>query len=58
MRNVLRNWFAEYFSDEEAVILFFALLISFGVVLILGKMLAPVFTALILALNFLPEDKL
>lgn len=49
MRNVLRNWFAEYFSDEEAVILFFALLISFGVVLILGKMLAPVFTALILA---------
>lgn len=49
MLNVLSNWFSEYFSDEEAVILFFALLISFGVVLILGNMLAPVFTALILA---------
>lgn len=49
MLNVLRNWFSEYFSDEEAVILFFILFISFAVVFILGKMLAPVFTALILA---------
>lgn len=49
MIKVLGNWFSEYFSDEEAVILFFALLISFAVVFFLGTMLAPVFTALILA---------
>jgi len=49
MHKVISSWFSEYFSDEEAVILFFALLISFGVIFWLGEMLAPVFSALILA---------
>ena len=49
MHKVISGWFSEYFSDEEAVVLFFALLISFGVIYWLGEMLAPVFTALILA---------
>ncbi|WP_306418312.1 AI-2E family transporter [Saccharospirillum mangrovi] len=46
---VIQGFFQRYFSDEEAVILFI-LLVLFGlVVYALGQVLAPVFTAVILA---------
>ncbi|MBZ2189908.1 AI-2E family transporter [Alcanivorax sp. JB21] len=49
MMNVIRNWFRAYFSDEEAVYLFFLLAGGLLVILFFGGMLAPVLTALVLA---------
>ncbi|AFJ03095.1 Putative permease PerM (YfgO) [Methylophaga frappieri] len=49
VRSMLKNWAAHYFSDEEAVILLLVLLLGFAIVIWLGGMLAPFFTALILA---------
>jgi len=49
MLKILNGWFNQYFSDEEAVLLLFLLVASFVVVLVFGQMLAPVFTAMVLA---------
>ncbi len=49
MRAVITRWFRTYFSDEEAVYLFFFLLGGLLFVLFLGRMLAPVLAALVLA---------
>lgn len=49
MLKILNGWFNQYFSDEEAVLLLFLLASSFVVVLVFGQMLAPVFTAVVLA---------
>ncbi|MDO8826743.1 AI-2E family transporter [Methylophaga sp.] len=49
LRAVFKNWAERYFSDEEAVILLIVLVIGFAVIIWLGGMLAPFFTALIIA---------
>ena len=49
LRAIFNNWAERYFSDEEAVILLIMLVLSFAAVIWLGKMLAPFFTALVLA---------
>lgn len=49
MLKILNGWFNQYFSDEEAVLLLILLGASFAVVLLFGTMLAPVFTAIVLA---------
>ena len=49
MIEVLRSWFHRYFSDEQAVSLLVVLVVGLLVVLLFGKMLAPVFTALVIA---------
>ena len=49
MKDILSRWYHRYFSEEEAVILFFMLLAAFAVTLSFGDILAPVFIAVILA---------
>ncbi len=46
---VVRNWFHRYFSDPQAILLAVLLMIGFTVVLNLGKILAPVLTAIVVA---------
>lgn len=46
---VIQGFFQRYFSDEEAVILFIFLVLFGLVVFSMGQVLAPVFTAVILA---------
>ncbi|MEX2322124.1 MAG: AI-2E family transporter, partial [Saccharospirillum sp.] len=46
---VVQGFFSRYFSDEEAVIFFILLMLSILLVYSLGRVLAPVFTAVILA---------
>jgi putative permease len=47
--NPIRNWFRQFSSDPQAVILALLLVTGFVIVLTLGQMLAPVFAALVLA---------
>ena len=49
MKQIVSQWVKQYFSDPEAV--FFALLVILGLSILIftGKMLAPVFAALVLA---------
>ncbi|GHC23062.1 AI-2E family transporter [Aidingimonas halophila] len=49
LRKLLKNWIERYFSDEEAVILLVVLLLGFAAVIWFGRMLAPFFTALVIA---------
>lgn len=49
LRAVFKNWTERYFSDEEAVILLIVLILGFAVIIWLGSMLAPFFTALVIA---------
>lgn len=49
MLKVLQDWFRRYFSDEQAVYLLLALVGGLLVVMFLGRMLAPVFAALVVA---------
>jgi putative permease len=49
LRAIFSNWAQRYFSDEEAVILLIVLVLGFAAVIWLGTMLAPFFTALVLA---------
>lgn len=49
MRSILRGWVERYFSDEEALILLFVLVAGFAAIIWFGRMLAPFFTALVLA---------
>lgn len=49
LRSLFRGWMEHYFSDEEAVILLVVLVLGFAVVILLGKMLAPFLTALVVA---------
>jgi len=46
---VVRQWFQRYFSDPQAILLAVLLLIGFGVVLTMGKMLAPVLASIVIA---------
>jgi putative permease len=47
--NALSAWFRRYFSDPQVVFLSVALVVGFGVVLILGDMLTPVLASLVIA---------
>ncbi|SCZ54743.1 AI-2E family transporter [Thiohalomonas denitrificans] len=47
--NVITDWFRRYFSDPQAVLLVVLLMLGFGVVLTMGRMLAPVLAAMVIA---------
>ncbi|MGO1342905.1 MULTISPECIES: AI-2E family transporter [Chromohalobacter] len=49
MKGLFKGWMERYFSDEEAVVLLIVLVLGFAAVICLGRMLAPFFTALVLA---------
>lgn len=49
LKAVFQNWAERYFSDEEAVILLIVLFLCFAAIIWLGGMLAPFFTALVIA---------
>ncbi|HET97701.1 MAG TPA: AI-2E family transporter [Desulfurivibrio alkaliphilus] len=49
MLAMLRLWHRRYFSDPQAIILTFLLLLGFAVMLFFGRMLAPLLTAIIIA---------
>lgn len=49
LRTILRSWIERYFSDEEALILLVVLIAGFAAVIWFGRMLAPFFTALVIA---------
>lgn len=49
MLELLKNWYNRYFSDPQAVLLAFILIIGFTVILTLGDMLAPVLAAVVIA---------
>jgi len=45
----IRAWFNRYFSDPEAVLLFFILLLGFGLVITMSGILAPVLASIVIA---------
>ncbi|MGM0543238.1 MAG: AI-2E family transporter [Pseudomonadota bacterium] len=49
VRAILKSWVDRYFSDEEALILLVVLVAGFAAVIWFGRMLAPFFTALVIA---------
>lgn len=51
---VVRDFFARYFSDEEAVILFLLIILFCGMIYAFGAILAPLFAAVILSYLLAP----
>ena len=49
MVHIVRTWFNRYFSDPEAVLLFFVLMLGFGLVVLMGEILAPVLASIVIA---------
>ena len=49
MIHIVRTWFNRYFSDPEAVLLFFVLMLGFGLVALIGEILAPVLASIVIA---------
>lgn len=49
MYDIFRDWYTRNFSDPQAVILAFLLLFVFGLVWLVGDIMAPVFVSLVLA---------
>jgi len=49
MYDIIRDWYARNFSDPQAVILAFLLLVVFGLLWLVGDIMAPVLVALVLA---------
>lgn len=49
MFNIFKDWYQQYFSDPQAIYLFLIILFGFVFVLSAASILAPVFTALVLA---------
>ena len=49
MLKIFQRWIERYFSNEEAVILTVLLLVAAAVIFSMGKILAPVFTSIVLA---------
>lgn len=64
MINIIRYWFNRYFSDPEAVLLFVMLVVSFGIIITSGDILAPVFASIVIAyflqwwINWLKSHKI
>lgn len=49
LRTIFKSWVERYFSDEEAIILLVLLVAGFAAIILFGRMLAPFFTALVIA---------
>ena len=49
MFKLAQEWYKQYFSDQEATILLLFLAALFALIMTMGKPLAPVFTAIVLA---------
>ena len=49
MRHILRRWLNQYFSNPQVIILIFLLLVVFFLILAFGKMIMPVFVAIMIA---------
>ncbi len=49
MYDIFRDWYTRNFSDPQAVILAFLLLVVFGLLWLVGDIMAPVLVALVLA---------
>lgn len=49
MLEILRSWYIRHFSNPEAFMLAFLLLLGFGIVIVFGQMLAPVIASIIIA---------
>jgi putative permease len=49
VRTIFTSWIERYFSDEEAIIMLLVLVAGFAAIIWFGRMLAPFFTALIIA---------
>lgn len=49
MFKIIQQWFNRYFSDPEAVLLFFILVIFFALIIFLGNILAPVLASIVFA---------
>ena len=49
MLQIIRDWYQEYFSDREAVVLVLLLTAALIVILTMGQVLAPVLTSVVLA---------
>jgi len=49
MLDLIRDWYTRNFSDPQAVILAFLLVVLFGLVILFGDIMAPALAALVLA---------
>ncbi len=49
MLQMIQKWFHRYFSDPEAILLFFILLLGFCLIIFLGGILAPVLAGIAIA---------
>jgi len=49
MLEILRSWYVRHFSNPEAFMLTFLLLLGFGIVILFGQMLAPVIASIVIA---------
>ncbi len=49
MIDILKSWYQRNFSDPQAVILLLILVVGFLVVIFMGRMLAPILTAIVIA---------
>jgi putative permease len=49
MKELFRNWFNRYLSDPQLTILGILLVLGFIIILLLGKMLVPVFAGIVIA---------
>lgn len=49
MLQMVQRWFHRYFSDPEAILLFFILVFGFSLIIFLGGILAPVLAGIVIA---------
>jgi putative permease len=49
MIKFFQEWYRRYFSDPQAVLLAVFLLLSFGIIIVMGTILAPVIAAIVIA---------
>ncbi len=49
MLNVLKTWYRRYFSDPEATILLFTVLVILAIFIFFGHMLLPIFVSVVIA---------
>lgn len=49
MIRVLREWYQRYFTDPQVVILAFLLIVGFGVMMFLGRVIAPLLASIVIA---------
>jgi putative permease len=49
MKELFRNWYKRYLSDPQVIILAILLILGFVIIVMLGKMLVPVFAGIVIA---------